>query len=83
MKRGWLRVAVRYPLFVSVLQPEARRWYARMLLDRAQTGARSGDASGDRETACRLLTEAIEMYRRLGMPKHVEMADAMLREARG
>ena len=81
MKRGWLRVAVRYPLVVLVLQPEARRWYARMLLDRAQTGARPGDAPGDRETARRLLTEAIEMYRGIGMPKHVEMAEALLREA--
>jgi len=54
-------------------QPEARRWYAWMLLER--------DASGDRETARRLLTEAVEMYRRIGMPKHVEMTEALLREA--
>ena len=72
MKRGWLRVAVRYPLVVLVLQPEVRRFYARMLLDR--------DAAGDRETARRLLTEAIEMYRRIGMPKHLEMAEALLAE---
>jgi len=25
-----------------------------------------------------LLTEAVEMYRRTGMPKHVEMAEALL-----
>jgi len=72
VKRGWLRVAVRYPLVVLVLQPEVRRFYARMLLDR--------DAAGDRETARRLLTEAIEMYRRIGMPKHLEMAEALLAE---
>jgi class 3 adenylate cyclase/tetratricopeptide (TPR) repeat protein len=54
-------------------QPEARRWYARMLLDR--------DAPGDRDKARTLLTEAVEMYRRIGMPRHVEMADALLREA--
>jgi tetratricopeptide (TPR) repeat protein len=51
-------------------QPEVRRWYARMLLDR--------DAPGDRETARRLLTEAVAMYRKIGMPKHVEMAEALL-----
>jgi hypothetical protein len=48
------------------------RWYAHMLLDR--------NASDDREKARQLLTEAIDMYRRLGMPKHVEMAETMLRE---
>src|SRR5207237_1760077 len=53
-------------------QPEIRRFYARMLLDR--------NAPGDREKARGLLTEAIEMYGRLGMPKHVEMAEALLRE---
>jgi tetratricopeptide (TPR) repeat protein len=51
-------------------QPEVRRFYARMLLDR--------NAPGDREKARQLLTEAIEMYRRLGMPKHVEMTEAIL-----
>jgi hypothetical protein len=52
-----------------------RRWYAWMLLDR--------DASGDREKARTLLTEAIAMYRQIGMPKHVEMAEALLATARG
>ena len=56
-------------------QPEARRFYARMLLDR--------NAPGDRETAQRLLTEAIEMYRRIGMPQHLELAETLLREAGG
>jgi tetratricopeptide (TPR) repeat protein len=51
-------------------QPEVRRWYARMLIDR--------DGPGDRDKAFRLLTEAIAMYRRIGMPKHVEMAEALL-----
>ena len=53
-------------------QPEVRRWYAQMLLDR--------DYPGDRDKARELLTEAIAMYRKIGMPKHVEMAEAMLRE---
>ncbi len=53
-----------------IQQPEVRRWYARMLIDR--------DAPGDCEKARELLTEAIAMYRRIGMPKHVEMAEALL-----
>ena len=53
-------------------QPEVRRWYARMLLDR--------DGAGDRKKARALLGEAIEMYTKIGMPKHVEMAEAMLGE---
>jgi len=56
----------------KIEQPEVRRWYARMLLDR--------DAPGDRDKAFRLLTEAIAMYREIGMPKHVEMAEALLAE---
>jgi AcrR family transcriptional regulator len=39
------------------------------------------DAPGDRDKARELLTEAIAMYREIGMPKHVEMADALLEEA--
>ena len=46
--------------------------YARMLIDR--------DAPGDRDKAFRMLTEAIAMYRDIGMPKHVEMAEALLGE---
>jgi tetratricopeptide (TPR) repeat protein len=56
----------------KIEQPEVRRWYARMLIDR--------DGPGDRDKAFRLLTEAIAMYREIGMPKHVEMAEAMLGE---
>jgi tetratricopeptide (TPR) repeat protein len=56
----------------KIEQPEVRRWYARMLIDR--------DAPGDRDRARQLLTEAVAMYRQIGMPKHVEMAEAMLGE---
>jgi hypothetical protein len=49
-----------------------RRWYARMLIDRG--------GPGDRDKARQLLTEAIATYRQIGMPKHVEMAEAMLAE---
>ncbi len=66
-----LRLAHELPVVIE--QPEARRFYARMLIDR--------DAHGDRDKAFRLLTEAIAMYREIGMPKHVEMAEAMLGEA--
>ena len=57
----------------KIAQPETRRWYAWMLLDR--------DAPGDREKARTLLEEAIEMYRPIGMPKHVEIAERMLEDA--
>jgi tetratricopeptide (TPR) repeat protein len=56
-------------------QPETRRWYAWMLLGR--------DAPGDRDKARELLTEAIAMYRKIGMPKHIEMAEALLAKAGG
>jgi class 3 adenylate cyclase/tetratricopeptide (TPR) repeat protein len=61
-----------HELPVVVEQPDVRRWYARMLIDR--------DAPGDRNKARELLTEAIAMYRRIGMPKHIEMAEALLGE---
>jgi hypothetical protein len=37
-----------------------------MLMDRA--------ASGDREKAQTLVSEALETYTRIGMPRHIEMA---------
>jgi class 3 adenylate cyclase/tetratricopeptide (TPR) repeat protein len=61
-----------HDLPVVIEQPEVRRFYARMLIDR--------DALGDRDKAREFLTEAIATYRRIGMPKHVEMAEALLRE---
>jgi len=64
--------SVAYELPHKIEQPEARCWYARMLLDRG--------TPGDRDKARELLTEAIAMYRRIGMPKHVEMAEALLGE---
>ena len=55
----------------KIAQPEVRRWYARMLLDR--------NASGDRDKARTLLGEAVEMYEAIGMPRHVEMAKELLK----
>ncbi|MDP7340698.1 MAG: hypothetical protein QGI10_14370 [Vicinamibacterales bacterium] len=53
-----------------IMQPETRRWYARMLLDR--------NGAGDKDKARTLLDEAIEMYGTLGMPRHHDMAKGML-----
>ena len=49
-----------------------RRWYARMLLER--------NASGDRDTARTMLGEAVEMYQEIGLPKHIQMAEEMLKD---
>jgi class 3 adenylate cyclase/tetratricopeptide (TPR) repeat protein len=73
-----LRQAHDLPFVIE--QPEVRRWYARMLIDRARSGDPSTGSGRDREKARQLLTEAITMYRRIGMPKHVEMAEEMLSE---
>ena len=55
----------------KIAQPEVRRWYAQMLLDRNQ--------AGDRDKARTLLGEAIAQYRTIGMPKHLAMAEGMLK----
>jgi len=51
-------------------QTEIRRFHAMMLMDRA--------APGDREKAQTLLREAPESYTQIGMPRHIEMARALL-----
>ena len=56
----------------KIAQPEVRRWYAQMLLDR--------DAPGDRDQARTLLGEAMDQYRTIGMPKHLAMAEGMLKD---
>jgi class 3 adenylate cyclase/tetratricopeptide (TPR) repeat protein len=88
-----LRQAHELPVVIE--QPEVRRWYARMLIDRARSehpeparpehsrrveGRPSRTPGADLEKARQLLTEAIAMYRQIGMPKHVEMAEALLSE---
>jgi tetratricopeptide (TPR) repeat protein len=65
-----LRLADEMP-FISE-QAEARYWYARMLVDR--------DAPGDRERARDLLDTALTVYRRIGMPWHIERAEALSAE---
>jgi tetratricopeptide (TPR) repeat protein len=63
-----LRQADRLPHRLE--QPEARRFYAGMLIDR--------DAVGDRDKARVLLREAVAMYREIGMPKHQALAESSL-----
>ena len=54
----------------SLEQAEIRRFHAMMLVDRA--------APGDREKAQTLLREALESYRRIGMPRHVDLTQTLL-----
>jgi len=51
-------------------QTDIRRLHAMMLIDRA--------ANGDREKARTLLGEAMESYTSIGMPRHIEMTQALL-----
>jgi tetratricopeptide (TPR) repeat protein len=51
-------------------ETEIQRFRAMMLIDRA--------APGDHEKAQTLLREALESYERIGMPRHVEMTQALL-----
>ena len=52
---------------------ELSRFHAMMLMDRA--------APGDREGAQTLLSEALEIYTHIGMPRHVEMTQTLLARA--
>jgi tetratricopeptide (TPR) repeat protein len=52
-------------------QAEIRRFRAMMLLDRI--------APGDRQTARTLVSEALETYTQIGMPRHFEMTQKLLR----
>jgi tetratricopeptide (TPR) repeat protein len=51
-------------------QAEIRRFHAMMLRDRAD--------AGDRKMAQTLLSEALETYTLIGMPRHIEMVQALL-----
>jgi len=50
-------------------QCEVRYWYAKMLVERS--------ASGDRERAREVLSDAIKGYRSIGIPLHLEMAEEL------
>ncbi len=56
-------------------QTEIRRFHAMMLIDRA--------APGDRDKAQTLLNEALLTYTQIGMPRHIEMTQALLARAAG
>jgi hypothetical protein len=49
---------------------ETRRFYAEMLLER--------NGPGDRDRANSLVAEALPVYRRIGMPRHEELAQRLL-----
>jgi hypothetical protein len=57
---------------VVIEQPKAPRWHGRTPIDL--------DVPGDRDKARQLLTQATAMRRQIGMPKHMEMAEALLGE---
>lgn len=63
---------------VAKIMPEVRRWYARILIDRDGPGDPSTGSGRDRDKARELVTEAVAMYRQIGMPKHIEMAEELL-----
>jgi hypothetical protein len=63
-----LQQAESFPHLIE--QAEIRRFRAMMLIDR--------DAPADREKARMLLTEALESYERIGMPRHVEVTQRLL-----
>ena len=50
-------------------QADIRRFHAMMLIERAP---------GDREKAQTLLREALETYAYIGMPRHIEMTEALI-----
>jgi hypothetical protein len=50
-------------------QAEIQRFHAMMLMDRA--------AAGDRKKVQTLLDRALEIYTSIGMPRHIEMIQAL------
>jgi tetratricopeptide (TPR) repeat protein len=56
-------------------QAEIRRFHAMMLMDHA--------APGNREKARTLLSEALASYARIGVPRHIEMTQALLDQGAG
>jgi hypothetical protein len=63
-----LRQAHEIPVVIE--QPETRRLYAAMLIDRG--------GPGDRERAGQLLAEASHRYAQIGMPRHRQLAESTL-----
>ena len=69
---GHFRTALRQAEELPHLPEQAhtRRFFAQMLLER--------DGPGDRAEAAQLAAEAADLYRRMGMPRHVELAAGLL-----
>jgi predicted ATPase len=59
----------------SLEQAEIRRFHAMMLIDRA--------GLGDREKARELLSEALDSYTSIGMPRHIDIAQTLLDQNAG
>jgi tetratricopeptide (TPR) repeat protein len=68
-----MQQAESYPNVVE--QADIRRFHAMMLLDRA--------APDDRKKAQMLLDEALVSYKQIGMPRHVDMTQALMDRATG
>jgi tetratricopeptide (TPR) repeat protein len=66
-----LRQAIQVPHRLE--EAEVRRFHAAMLLER--------NPAGDRERAREMLVRAVESYERIAMPRHLELARAMLAQA--
>jgi hypothetical protein len=67
--RETLRLAGTLPIRTE--QADARRYFAAMLAER--------NGGGDREEARAMLEEALDLYRSMGMPRHVDMAEEQLK----
>ncbi len=62
-------IAVAEALPHAIEAADVRRFYAQMLAERG--------ADGDRDRARALITDAVDRYRRLGMPRHASMTEAL------
>jgi tetratricopeptide (TPR) repeat protein len=69
---GHFQIAIKQAeAFPNLLeQADIRRFHAMMLLDRA--------AAGNRNQAQTLLNQALEIYTQIGMPRHLDMTQALL-----
>lgn len=53
-------------------QPEVRRWYAQMLMERGR--------EGDLDKALTLLGEATDLYHKIDMPRHLGIAQGLMKK---
>ena len=76
--------ATAFAIVLGAVYPVGQRIFLvlAVLLGAAVSLTLAGMRRGDREHARSLLTEAIPLYREIGMAKHLEMAETLLAEAR-